>query len=117
MKSVLIVSHGSRSLETKEEVVSLTEKLRQKTSVAIVEYAFLEIESPSIPQGVEQCIRKGATEVIVALNFLNAGKHVNEDIPRIVKECQRKYPHVKISVTSPIGQDEGIVEIFLRMIN
>ena len=117
MKAVLLVSHGSRSPKTKEEVVSLVKKLKTKSGLAIVDYAFLEIESPSIPEGLEGCVNKGAKEIIVLLNFLNSGRHANDDIPAIVAEAQTKYPNVKIFITSPVGQHPKIVDLFTDLIN
>lgn len=116
MKSVLLVSHGSRISETKTEVARFVNVLKEKSGLPIFEYAFLEIESPSIPQGIDICVQKGATEVVILLNFLNAGRHVDLDIPRIVKEAREKYPGVKFTMTKPMGQQAEIVDLFLEMI-
>ena len=116
MKSILFVSHGSRFFETKEEVVRLVKQLKVKSKISVFEYAFLEIESPSIPQGIDLCAQKGATEIIILLNFLNSGRHVDQDIPRIVEESRRRYPQISFRITKPVGQNEGIVKLFLDMI-
>src|SRR5258708_24361167 len=104
MKSVLLVSHGSRSPKTKEEISLLAGQLRQRLTGTIVEFAFLEIEAPNIPQGIELCVSQGAQTVVVALNFLNSGRHVDEDIPAIVAAAQKKYPDIKFSISKPVGQ-------------
>ena len=117
MKSILIVSHGSHSPKTKKEVEWLVHILKEKSSVPIFQYAFLEIEHPSIPDGIDRCIERGATEVIVLLNFLNSGKHVDSDIPKIVSLAQLKYPHIQFQITRPVGQHKQIADIFLSMIN
>lgn len=116
MKAVLFISHGSHSPETKEEVKSLAGKLKKKSGIKIFEFAFLEIESPSIPGGIQLCVRKGATDIIILLNFLNSGKHVDEDIPRIINEAKAQYPHVSFMTTSAIGQHPKIIELFLDLI-
>jgi len=117
MKAILIISHGSRSPRTKEEIVSLVRLMRERMPKSLVEYAFLEIELPSIPEGIDQCVSNGASEVIITLNFLNSGRHVNEDIPSIVKEAQKRYPQVKFSITRPIGQHAQIPDLFVDLIN
>ncbi len=116
MKAVLIISHGSRSSKTKEEVHGLIEKLKPLTDISLIECAFLELESPSIPEGIEFCAGRGATEIIVLLNFLNSGRHVDADIPGIVDESRQKFPHIKINITKPVGQHEGIPKLFAQMI-
>lgn len=116
MKAVLLISHGSRLASTKEEVIRLAAALRKKSNAGIFEYAFLTLESPSIPEGVDRCVQKGATEIVVLLNFLNSGQHVLEDIPRIVEEARKKYPQVRFRVTEPIGQHPHIADFFLDLI-
>jgi len=117
MKAVLLISHGSRLSQTKEEVVQLLRKLKRKSAADIFEYAFLEIEKPSISEGIDICARKGAKEIILVLNFLNAGRHVDIDIPQIIRDARRKYPAVSIRSTVPVGQHLGIVSLFWDMIN
>ncbi|MBI3602107.1 MAG: cobalamin biosynthesis protein CbiX [Candidatus Omnitrophica bacterium] len=116
MKAVLLVSHGSRSSKTKEEVADLARILKLKTGVKIFEFAFLEIEKPTIPDGLDLCVRKGATEVMVLLNFLNSGRHVNDDIPAIVRGAQSRYPQVRFAISPPIGQHERIADLFVDLI-
>ena len=117
MKAVLVVSHGSHSLKTKREVAALIRKLRRQTKIPIVKFAFLEIESPSIPEGIDLCVKKGAKEILITLNFLNSGKHVDEDIPRIIRETKTKYPAMKFKITKPVGQHPKITHLFLDLIN
>jgi sirohydrochlorin ferrochelatase len=117
MRAILLVSHGSRSPKTKEEIVILVNILRQSLPEDIVEFAFLEIESPGIPEGIDMCASEGVSEIVVALNFLNSGRHVNEDIPAIVFAAQKKYPQIKFTISSPVGQHPQIPNLFIDLIN
>lgn len=114
--AVLIVSHGSRSAKTKEEVAALVKVLQERSGIGIFEYAFLEIEPPDIPQGLDTCVAKGAGRVIVLLNFLNSGRHVNDDIPAIVRAAKERHPAVGFSISTPVGQHPKIAELFLDLI-
>ena len=117
MKAILLVSHGSRSPKTKEEIIDLVNILRQRLPGMIVEFAFLEIEPPSIAEGIDQCVAQGADEVVVTLNFLNAGRHVNDDIPAIVQAAKVKYPSIKLFLSKPVGQHPQIPNLFIDLIN
>ena len=91
MKALLIVAHGSRRETSNEEVRQIT---RQVSEIAgdnfgLVTSGFLELVDPSIPDGIQQCIDAGATEVVVLPYFLSAGRHVVEDIPAEVRVAQR----------------------------
>lgn len=117
MKAVLLVSHGAYSSKSTHEVASLTAQLKQLTGIPIFEYAFLEVETPDIAKGIDICVQKGATELLILLNFLNNGRHVVNDIPAIVKEAQAKHPAIKVSISQPIGQHPEIKRLFVGLIN
>ena len=116
MKSILLVSHGSHSPKTKLEVQALLELLKQRTGYEIFELAFLDVEVPTIPMGLDTCVAKGASSVLVLLNFLNSGRHVNTDIPAIVEEARAKYPSVHFSISQPVGQHPRIADLFVDLI-
>ena len=115
--AVLLVSHGSRSPKTKKEITRLVKVLQKQSRIPIVEYAFLEIEKPSIPDGIARCIKKGAEKIIVTLNFLNSGRHVDIDIPGILFQAKRKYPKIFFFISKPVGQHPRIQELFIDMIH
>lgn len=116
MKAILLISHGSRYDETIDEIRATLQEITKKTDVVILEYAFLEMQSPDIPEGIERCITRGADEILVLLNFLNAGRHVDRDIPRIISEAKAKYPRVSITISKPLGHHPKIVEVFADLI-
>ena len=105
MKSLLIVAHGSRRETSNEEVRKLAEKIRATQGLPVDEVAtaFLELAEPSIPDGLEACIQRGASEVLVFPYFLAAGRHVVEDIPAEIAPVKDKYPQVTVTVTSHLG--------------
>lgn len=116
MTHVIVISHGSRSTATKREVLALIARLSQLVEFQNIHSAFLEIESPSIPEAIGQCVTKGATRIVVLLNFLNAGRHVDVDIPRIIAEENAKYPQVTFQLTPPLGQHPQIPGIFANIL-
>ena len=116
MKAVLLISHGSRSPKTKQEIARLVNELKRKSKVPIFEFAFLEIERPSIPEGIRKCVDSGAREIRVLLNFLNSGRHVDRDIPRIIRDARTRYPKIKFTITRPVGQHPEIAGLFLDLL-
>lgn len=113
MRALLLVSHGSRRQQSNEEVNRLCEKLRGRMDGAfdVIHSVFLEIASPSIPEGIKRCVDEGSNSVTVLPYFLAAGRHVSEDIPSIVGDAQKDFPDVSFSITSHIGAFEGIPQL------
>lgn len=107
MKSLLIVAHGSRRQSSNDEVRELSRRLAgDRHPFDFVECAFLELADPSIPQGLELCIARGAREVVVMPYFLAAGRHVIEDIPAEVAPIEQKYRDVIIRITPHLGASD-----------
>lgn len=115
MKSLLLVAHGSRRPQSNDEVRALTAGLRVRAGAAYgsVACAFLELAEPSIPDGIEACVQAGASEVVVLPFFLSAGRHVAEDVPQLVQQKQRQYPHVSIDLVPYLGAADGILDLLL----
>ncbi|MGD8570239.1 MAG: CbiX/SirB N-terminal domain-containing protein [Gammaproteobacteria bacterium] len=115
MKSLLIVAHGSRRHNSNEEVKQLAECVarRPDTGFDDVSAAFLEIAEPSIPEGLEACIVRGAKEVVVFPYFLAAGRHVVEDIPEEIKPVTDKYPHIPVRIAPHLGLATALPEIIV----
>jgi sirohydrochlorin ferrochelatase len=76
----------------------------------------LEIEEPSIPAGLANCVRRGATRITVLLNFLNSGRHVLEDVPRIVAEFGASHAGVECRLTPRVGSHPQMDSLYLDLI-
>ena len=115
MKALLLVAHGSRRKQSNDEVVLLADKLRNICSQQynIVNSAFLELAETLIPDGIKQCIDEGATSVVVLPYFLNSGRHVVEDIPRILNDCISLYPEINISLAPHLGASPLMIDLLI----
>ena len=71
-RALLLVAHGSRRSASNDEIKRLAERLdsSERGDFEMVDAAFLELAEPSIPDGIEDCIQRGATEVVVFPYFL-----------------------------------------------
>ena len=50
-----------------------------------------------------KCAARGVKSVVIAPYFLSRGRHIQEDIPALVKEAQLLHPSVHCVVAEPIG--------------
>jgi sirohydrochlorin ferrochelatase len=118
-RALLIVAHGSRREASNDEVRELTSVIASKAGARfiIVATAFLELATPSIPDGIEQCIQAGASEVVVLPYFLSAGRHVAHDIPTEVEIKRAEYPHVPITIAAYLGSEPDVADLMLGLVN
>jgi len=119
MNGILLIAHGSRRSESNEEVQHLTDTLRTRLGgkAIIVCCAFLEQASPSIPEGIDECIQAGARDILILPYFLSAGRHVSRDIPALIQQKQIQYPEISFHLRPHIGSSEAMTDLLLAMIN
>ncbi len=113
---LLLVAHGSRREASNEEIRQLAKKTGTISSAYDkVRCAFLELAEPSIPDGIRNCIKDGASKVVVLPCFLSAGRHVTTDIPEEVEIVRGEYPDIEISLASYIGLSEDLISLILNL--
>lgn len=114
MKAVLYICHGSRLQAARDEAISFVSSCMKEVCAEVQEVCFLELANPSISEGFANCVRKGATEIIVVPVFLLAAVHVKEDIPAELEVMKRKYPDVSVLYGSPFGVSKSLVSAVMR---
>lgn len=117
MQAVLYVAHGSRMQAGVDEAIRFIERVRIDVPVPIQEISFLELAAPTILQGIENCIKKGATEIAVIPILLLSAHHAKVDIPIELGKAQIMYPNLNITYGRPFGIHPKLVEsIFNRVV-
>ena len=115
-RALLLVAHGSRRAPANREVAALARRLRAAAAGRWdrVAHAFLELAEPDVPTALADCVAAGAGEVVLVPYFLAAGRHVREDIPRLVKQARARHPGVRIEARAHTGAGDGLVAVLLR---
>jgi len=115
MKALLLIDHGSKKVEANEMLGAVAEMVAEMAGTdVIVGYAHMELAEPTIEQGIADCVRRGATEIIAFPYMLSPGKHSTRDIPRLVAEAAAQYPAVTCTVTPAFGIHEKLGEVVLE---
>ncbi|WP_214484395.1 sirohydrochlorin chelatase [Bacillus sp. SM2101] len=112
MKAVLFVGHGSRDPEGNEQVLKFIENMKPSIDDSLlVEACFLEFELPNILQGLEACVNKGASHIVVIPIMLLPAGHSKIHIPAAIDEAKEKYPHIAFTYGRPIGVHDLALDI------
>ncbi len=111
MDAVLFVGHGSKDPDGNEEVRKFVATVAPEIDVPILETCFLEFEGPDMHQGLETCVKRGATRVVVIPIILFSAGHAKIHVPAAIDEAREKYPHVQFVYGRPVGIHEQVVEI------
>lgn len=112
MKAILFVGHGSKDPEGNSQVLQFIENMKPGWDPSLlIEACFLEFERPTVSQGIDTCVEKGAKEVIVIPIMLLPAGHSKIHIPSAIDDAKQKYSHVSFTYGKPIGIHEEIFGI------
>jgi len=115
MKGILIVDHGSVRSEANEMLHHMADLIQSMAgSDVVVRYAHMELADPDIAAGFSSCVEAGATDITVFPYMLSPGRHSTSDIPRIVAQVARAFPHVTFGVTPAFGLHEKLAEVVIE---
>jgi sirohydrochlorin ferrochelatase len=110
---MIIVDHGSRGVESNRSLESVVDLFAERfgETCDIVEPAHMELAEPTLSQAFARCVTRGADTVVVSPFFLGPGRHIREDIPRLVAEAAERFPQIRHIIAEPLGVHELILDV------
>ncbi|CDI06535.1 sirohydrochlorin chelatase [Candidatus Nitrosotenuis uzonensis] len=108
---VLIIGHGSKDPNARISIQYVADSLRARYKS--VDYCFLEIEEPTIPQGIEKCDKNKPEALAIVFYFLHEGAHVKRDIYGDLSPALEKSQIKKYVITEHIGTDEKMIDFII----
>ena len=109
---VLLIGHGSKDPEAKSSLEYVVDGLKHQ--YRNIRYCFLEIERPSIPQGMEVATKNSPKVLIVVPYFLHRGAHVKRDIYEDLNPAIERSQIKKIFITEHLGTDDKLVNLVVE---
>ncbi len=111
--AILLVGHGSRDPEGNEQLLAFAKRVEAKLGgeFPIIETCFLEFARPTIPQGIDTCVARGAEAVTLVPVILFGAGHSKLHIPHEIDEAKERHPSVHFSYGKPIGVHQKTLDI------
>ncbi|WP_408006449.1 sirohydrochlorin chelatase [Pseudalkalibacillus sp. A8] len=116
MQAILYIGHGSRVEEARNQAARFMQQSMEHQSVPIQEISFLELAHPTIEEGFQRCLERGATRIAVVPVLLLTAGHAKTDIPLELERLQMRWPDVQITYGRPFGVHMGIIDILVERI-
>lgn len=108
--SLLLMAHGTPRASANAPLYTLADILASRLNLANARVSYLDCNSPTIPQGIEQLVASGAKRIIALPYFLHLGRHVAEDLPEIIAEAQAKHSNTLIHLAHHLDYDLRLVD-------
>jgi sirohydrochlorin ferrochelatase len=111
MQAFLLIDHGSRREEANALLNDVVSRVKARLGAgAIVEPAHMEIAEPTVAQGFARCVEQGASIIVAHPFMLAPGRHVRDDLPRLVAKAAQSHEGVRFVLAAPLGIHDGVID-------
>ena len=114
-RAIVLFGHGSRDPLWRLPMETVAARLRALRPDTPVRCAYLELESPSLPEAATDVLAGGATHVTIVPMFLGAGRHAREDLPALVAGLRASHPGVEFALQKPVGEDARVLDLIAQI--
>lgn len=108
---VMIIGHGSKDPNARLSIQYVAD--RMAAHYRNVDYCFLEIEEPTIEQGVQKFDGLKPQVLVIVFYFLHEGAHVKRDIFQDLNPALEKSGIKNYVITDHIGTDEKMIDFII----
>jgi sirohydrochlorin ferrochelatase len=117
---LLVVGHGSSLPYNRQLITDVADMLSRKMPGAVTRIGFMNINKPTIKDGLDSFKGTGVKRIVVFPLFLARGVHTTEDVPGLIGlgEGQRRiaYDGFDIVYADPLGADDLLAELSAKRI-
>ena len=114
--ALLLVAHGSRSIDGVHEMDNLATGLSNAFPNVQVRLGYLELSDPPASQVMNEIVESGATDIVVAPLMLHAGGHSKSDVPAVILDAQHRNTSIQIRYARPLGVDHSLLLLGRRRV-
>jgi len=107
-RGLILFAHGARAASWAVPFERLRDQTRERVPAAVVELAFLELMTPSLPDTIDAMRARGIDDITVVPVFLGKGGHLLRDLPALCDEVRAAHPGLRLTVAGAIGEDPGV---------
>ncbi|XTI71889.1 sirohydrochlorin chelatase [Acidithiobacillus sp. AC3] len=112
----LLLAHGSRDPEWRQPFEWIAADLQAAHSQRRIVLCYLELWSPSLPEAIQAEFARGSRNFQITPLFWSRGRHLRDDVPRILQELATDLPDCKITLDPPVGESEIVRSAVLRLL-
>ncbi len=114
-RGLILFAHGARDARWREPVEAVARRVAELDAGLGVRCAYLELVGPDLSAAALELIALGARSISVVPLFLGMGKHLREDLPRLVAQLRAAHPAVTFSLGQAVGEAPELIELLARI--
>lgn len=109
--AVVLVAHGSHYPQARAQIARLVRQLQAALGAIPVTDAFLDINQPDLGARCQALLQAGHRRLAVVPYFLHAGRHVKEDLPRILDATEAAWAGSSLQLLDYVHDPAGLAAI------
>ena len=111
----MIVDRGSREPDVRHELEQICLLAKQQADYDHVDYSFLEVLPPYIPEGISQCMAAETNFITIMPYFLYPGMKLKDTVKQAAKISKDK--NLKLAIAKPLSYHPMMLELIIDRIN
>jgi sirohydrochlorin cobaltochelatase len=112
---IVLLAHGSRDVRWRAPVEAVARRVADLDTTVQVRCAYLELSQPDLRTATAELVAGGAAAVRVVPLFLGMGKHLREDLPRLLEELRALHPQVPVELARTVGEEPEVLDLLARL--
>jgi len=111
-RPLLLVGHGSRDAQGRDRLLEFAAAYQAQDRSRPVIPCFLELTTPTIQDGVDQCVAQGYTDIAVLPVLLFAARHNKFDVTGALDSARQRHPQVRFHYGRHFGIAPEIITLW-----
>jgi sirohydrochlorin cobaltochelatase len=104
------MAHGTPLPAANAPLYDIAVSLVNHLGLAASCVGYLDCNTPTIAEAIDQLAASGAQEIVALPYFLHLGRHVAEDLPQLIAEAQARHPATTIRLAHHLDYDLCLVD-------
>lgn len=105
---LVLFAHGARDPEWAEPFRAIATRVAENRKDLSVRLAFLELQTPTLTDAINELAAAGHTTIHVAPLFMAQGGHLKKDVPVLLDGIRGRQPALAITLLPAIGDIPGL---------
>jgi sirohydrochlorin cobaltochelatase len=107
---LLLMAHGTPTPAANAPLYPLAAAVADRLGATGSTVAFLDCNTPTIPDALAELAECGVKQVIALPYFLHLGRHVAQDLPALIEQARHSHPALHIVMAQHLDYDLRLVD-------
>lgn len=114
--ALLLMAHGTPDAAANAPLERIAGRLGVASGYGRVTVGYLDCNEPTIPAAIDGLVENGVSRVVALPYFLHKGRHVRDDLPRLLAEARQRHPGLEILEAAELGYDLRLAELIAERV-